>query len=119
MYVYYNWGSGWTFAQAISSSTVASGTIDIADVLKSLEWNGVITGHEYLSEVQFGAEVVNGSRKLHINSLSYSPKIAATISGTSGDDTINMPTTGGRHVDGGAGADTVVYTDAYSNYEWW
>ena len=38
------------------SSDILAGTISISDILKSLIWNGVITGQEYLSGVEFGPE---------------------------------------------------------------
>lgn len=117
VYVHEDWGSGWTFAQAISPTTVKAGKIDIADMLKSLVWNQVLTGKEYLSEIQFGAEVVNGTGKVHVNNLGYAPAVAPTLYGTPGDDLFGMPATGGRHVDGGLGSDTAVYGDQRSNYE--
>lgn len=116
VYVNDSWGSGWTFAQAVTVSRVTSGTIDIADLLKSLVWNGVLTGNEYASEVQFGAEIVRGSGTLQINKLSYAPQISPTIKGGTGADTFTMPSSGGSFVDGGAGVDTAIYGGERSGY---
>jgi len=117
MYVYKNWSTGWTFAQAIPAGTITSGTVDVAAVLKGLIWNGVLSGKEYMSEVQFGVEVVNGSGKMTINKLSYAPKVTAPLMGTDQDDVFLMRLAGGQHVEGKSGMDTATYADAYGNYD--
>ena len=55
----------------LPSSDILAGTISISDILKSLILNGVITGKEYISGVEFGPEPGSGSGSLLVNSLSY------------------------------------------------
>ncbi len=51
-------GDFWTNITVMPASDMLSATISISDVLKSLIWNGIITGQEYISGVEFGAEPV-------------------------------------------------------------
>ena len=94
-----------------------AGTISISDILKSLIWNGVITGKEYISGVEFGPEPGSGSGNLLINSLSYQWNGTPTIKLTAANDTFEIATPGGNDVVGNGGVDTVVYNGIYSQFQ--
>jgi hypothetical protein len=61
--------------------------------------------------------VQGGSGNLQINSLSYDWTANPTLVGTAGNDTFSMRNSGGNHVLGNGGVDTVVYAGPYSSYQ--
>jgi hypothetical protein len=107
----------WTLLSAVSSTDMLSGTISISNVLKGLIWNGSLTGNEYISGVEVGAEVNGGVGSLTINNLSYQWNANPTVTLAAGDDTYSIATPGGNHILGNGGVDTVVYQGAYSQYQ--
>ncbi len=120
IYVSYNWGNAtqsWTYVQLVPSADSLSGTISFSDILKTLMWNGVLTGKEYISGIELGAEVGGGSGSLTVNNLSYQWDANQTITGTSGNDTFHIAAAGGNDVVGNGGVDTVVYSGTFSQFE--
>jgi hypothetical protein len=110
---------GWTLisVQNPTDPNLLSGTLSISDVIKALIWNGAISGNDYLSDVQFGAEIAGGTGGLNINNLSYNWNANPSLVGTAGNDTFAITSVGGNHVLGGGGTDTVVYSGLYSDYQ--
>jgi hypothetical protein len=78
-------GAKWKFIVVKLSADMLSGTLSISDIIKGLIRNGVLTGEEYLTSLQFGSEVKGGTGGLQINSLNYS----WTVSPAAGDTTGN------------------------------
>ena len=120
IYVSYNWGNGvhnWNFITLVPSADQLSGTISFSDILKTLVWNGVLTGNEYISGIELGAEVGGGTGSLTINNLSYQWIANPTIKGTAGNDTFNIAAAGGNNIVGNGGIDTVIYNDPYSQFQ--
>ena len=101
----------------VPSSEMLTGTISISDILKSLIWNGVITGQEYISGIEFGPEPGSGSGSLLVNSLNYQWTGTSTVQLTAGNDTFNITTPGGNDVVGDGGSDTVIYSGLYSQFQ--
>ena len=110
-------GVTWTNITIMPQSDILAGTISISDILKSLIWNGEITGHEYLSGVEFGPEVSWGSGSLLISNLSYQWNGNPTITFAEGDNTYSVATPGGNDVVENGGVDTVVYNGLYSEFQ--
>ena len=110
-------GDTWTAITVMLPSNMLSGTISISDIIKSLIWNGVITGQDYLPGVQFGAEPQGGSGSVLINTLSYNWAANPTVTLAAGDNTYSIATPGGNNIFGNGGTDTVVYQGAYSQYQ--
>ena len=122
VYVRPDWGTNtngvpWTNIAIVPSSEMLAGTISISDILKSLIWNGVISGKEYISGVEFGPEPGSGSGNLLIDSLSYQWNGTPTIELTAANDTFEIATPGGNDVVGNGGVDTVVYNGIYSEFQ--
>ena len=113
----YLFTGSWTRIDVMPQSDILSGTINISDIIKNLIWDGVITGQEYLSGAEFGAEPATGSGSLLVNNLSYQWSGTPTIEGTAGNDTFNIASPGGNHVEGNGGIDTVVYSGLYSQFQ--
>ena len=117
-----DWGTNtngvpWTNIAIVPSSEMLAGTISISDILKSLIWNGVITGKEYISGVEFGPEPGSGSGSLLVNNLSYQWNGNPTTTLVVGDNTFSVATPGGNDIVGNGGIDTVVYQGTYSQYQ--
>ena len=120
LYVSYNWGDGtqnWTFVEMSPASDQLSGTISFSDILKTLVWDGVLTGSEYISGIELGAEVGGGTGSLAINNLSYQWVANSTVEGTAGNDTFNVAAVGGNYIVGNGGIDTVIYNGVYSQFQ--
>ena len=109
--------TGWTFIGLGSPTDALSGTISISDIFKTLIWNGMLTGQEYVGDIQFGAEVTAGAGQFHLNNFSNDWNANSPLFGTTGNDTIPISNSGGNNVVGGGGTDTVVYSDLYSDYQ--
>ena len=101
----------------VPSSEMLTGTISISDILKSLIWNGVITGQEYISGIEFGPEPGSGSGSLLVNSLNYQWTSTSTVQLTAGNDTFTITTPGGNDIVGNGGLDTVIYSGSYSQFQ--
>jgi hypothetical protein len=110
-------GDTWTNITVLPQSDMLSGTISISDIIKSLIWNGVVTGQEYLSGVAFGAEPTEGSGTLTINNLSYQWNGNPTVTLTAGNNTYSVVTPGGNDIVGNGGIDTIIYQGTYSQYQ--
>jgi hypothetical protein len=94
-----------------------SDKLSLSDIFKTLIWNGVLTGQEYISQVQFGAEVQQGTGGFQINNFSNSWNAKESLVGTPGNDSFVIGSVGGNHVIGGGGIDTVIYSGLYSNFQ--
>ena len=101
----------------VPSSEMLTGTISISDILKSMIWNGVITGQEYISGIEFGPEPGSGSGSLLVNSLNYQWTSTSTVQLTAGNDTFEITTPGGNDIEGNGGLDTVIYSGLYSQFQ--
>jgi len=82
-----------------------------------LIWDGVLTGQDYLTSLQFGSEVHGGTGSLQINSLGYNWTANPTLVGTAGNDTFSIASPGGNDVVGNGGVDTVVYAGTYASFQ--
>ena len=114
---YTNDGVSWTNITVMPASDILAGTISISDILKNLIWNGVITGQEYLSGVEFGPEVSWGTGSLLVNNLSYQWDGTPTIELATGNNTFDIVTPGGNDIQGNGGVDTVIYSGLYSQFQ--
>jgi Ca2+-binding RTX toxin-like protein len=85
--IYYNADSHYT--AIVANSDVTSGTIDVADILKTLQSMGIVSGSEYVRDVELGAEVVSGSGSLTVNNLDL------TVSSVGADGSIVTKTVDG------------------------
>lgn len=110
-------GANWKFIDVKLPSDMMSGTLSISDVIKELIWDGVLTGQDYLTSLQFGSEVQGGTGSLQINTLGYSWTANPTLVGTAGNDTFTIANPGGNDVVGNGGVDTVVYAGSYSSFQ--
>jgi hypothetical protein len=110
--------ASWTFIGLESTGgDVLSNSLSLSDIFKTLIWNGVLTGQEYISDVMFGSEITAGRGGLHINNLSYNFTANPSLVGTAGNDAFVINSMGGNNVIGNGGVDTVVYPGSYSNYQ--
>ena len=116
LYVSYNNSGAQTLIQALPSSDHLSGTISISDIVKSLIWNGVVTGNEYLSGVNLDAEPRAGTGSLIVNNLSYQWQANPTTTVDS-SNSLSVASIGGNHILGNGGVDTVVYSGTYAQYQ--
>jgi Bacterial Ig-like domain/RTX calcium-binding nonapeptide repeat (4 copies)/Glycosyl hydrolase family 12 len=107
----------WEMLSAIAPADMLSGNISISDIIKGLIWNGTLTGNEYISGIEVGAEVGGGTGSLTINNLSYQWDAKPTVQLTAGNDSFNIAAAGGNHIVGNGGIDTVVYNDTYSHFQ--
>jgi hypothetical protein len=120
IYVSTNWGDGsanWTFVELAPTADQLSGTISFSNIMKTLVWDGVIAGSEYISGIELGAEVGGGTGSLTINSLSYQWNANPTVSLAAGQNKYSIASPGGNDIVGNGGVDTVVYQGAYSQYQ--
>jgi len=109
-------GASWKFIDIKMAEDVWRAKLDLSIAIKELIWNGVMTGQEYLSSLQFGSEVLGGTGRLQVNSLSYDWTAKSTSFGTAGNDTFTMVSGGGNHVVGNGGIDAVLYAGPYASY---
>jgi hypothetical protein len=118
VFVHKDWGipnwHQWTFVVIKNPVDKLSGSINLADILRALIWNGVLTGREYAAEIQLGAEVRTGVGALNINSLSYEwmTKPPMTMSASFTADSV-----GGNHIVGGLDTEVVTYAAPYSSFQ--
>ena len=116
-------GPSWRYVAVLLEETTLTTTIDLDAILRHLIRIGYVSGSDWISGLEFGAEVVGGAGGFTLNSLSaetgrYSvTRGADRILGTAEADLIharagNDTLTGGLGADwltGGAGADTFIY----------
>lgn len=110
-------GANWKFIVVTLPSDMMSGSLSISDVIKGLIQDGVMTGQEYLTSLQFGSEVISGTGSLQINSLSYGWAANATVTLAAGNNTLTISNPGGNDVVGNGNVDTVVYAGSYSSHQ--
>ena len=123
----------WRYVAVVLTETRLAGTIDLDGLLRFLSAQGIIDPSDYLTGIEFGAEVNRGHGSLTLNDFDYALSTYAitagadhlrgtaqndvidalsgrdTLTGSAGDDVL----TGGRGFDrltGGAGADHFVLT---------
>ena len=120
IYVSYDWGNGekkWTLVEVVPAADTLSGTISFSDILKTLIWNGVLTGSEYISGIELGAEVGGGTGSVTIDSLSYQWTANSNAEGSPRGYRFSITTAGGNYIIGHGSIDTVIYHDAYSKFK--
>jgi hypothetical protein len=118
VYVNADWGGNpWTNIVVEPSTEMLTGTISISDILKNLIWNGVITGQEYISGVEFGPEPGSGAGSLLINSMSYQWAGSSTVHLAVGNNVLQIGIPGGNDVVGNGATDTVVYNAPFSQFQ--
>ena len=111
----YNSG-GHTYIDVRPSTDHLSGSLNISDVIKTLMWDGVVTGNEYLSGVTLDAEPRAGTGSLTINNLSYNWQSNQTTTIDS-SNSLSVASIGGNHILGNGAADTVIYSGTYAQYQ--
>ena len=109
--------AGWTFINIQNSVDALTGTINLGNIIKDLIWDGVLTGQEYINDIQLGSEIIGGSGSLTVNNLSYQWDANPTVTLAAGDNTYSVATPGGNNIVGNGGTDTVIYQGAYSQYQ--
>lgn len=120
VYINYDWGNGvqhWAFIQLVPNESQLSGTVEISKILKTLVWKGILSGDEYISGIELGAEVGSGSGSLTINNLSYRWEANPTVKITVGNEAATISALGRNHVIGIGKLTTVSYEGAYSEYQ--
>lgn len=58
-----------TYTALVADSDKNVGTLDIADILKTLQGLGIVSSSEYLRSIELGAEVASGTGSLTINNF--------------------------------------------------
>jgi Ca2+-binding RTX toxin-like protein len=58
-----------TYTAVVADNDTTAGTVDVAKIIYKLEDLGVLSPCEYLTSIQFGAEVVEGTGSLTVNQL--------------------------------------------------
>ena len=109
--------AGWTFINIQNSVDALTGTLNLGNIIKDLIWDGVLTGQEYINDIQLGSEIIGGSGSLTVNNLSYQWDANPTVTLAAGDNTYSVATPGGNNIVGNGGTDTVIYQGAYSQYQ--
>lgn len=121
-----------TYTALVPDKDFLVGTIDVKDVLAKLQALGIVSGDEYVNQIDYGAEPFQGKGSLTLNSLSIDvgSKDAAGIvtkshadggvtsqikEGTAGADILSPGTTKISTLIGGAGNDTFVFTKGQMN----
>lgn len=120
IYVNYDWGNEvqhWAFIQLVPTASQLSGTVEFSYILKTLIWKGILTGDEYISGIELGAEVGSGSGSLTINSLSYRWDASPTVKRSASNEALTISAMGGNHVIGNRMLKVVSYKGAYSEYQ--
>ena len=72
--IIYNW-SRWTFVSLHTADDKLSGTINFAAILKDLVAKGIINQNDYVSGVELGSEMMQGSGSLQVNNFSVTESI--------------------------------------------
>lgn len=116
-----------TYTALVPDKDYTAGEVNIADVFKALTALGIVSGKEYVNQIDLGAEPWEGSGSLTINSLSYDIKshdatgivteahadggaTQVTKIGTAQADSISADGAKIATLTGGAGNDTFVFT---------
>ena len=105
--------ASWQYIALQPDQDVLTGTIDIRDILHALHKAGLISGKDYVSGFELGAEVAGGAGSLTINGLHPTfAKYAVTsrgdtLTGTPENDYIDGRQ-GGDHLAGGDGSDRLI-----------
>ena len=94
----------WQYIALEAATDVLSGQIDVRHILFDLKKKGLLTGSEFVSGYELGAEVAGGSGSLNINSLSQT---FSRFASTAGPDTL-FGTLDGDHISAGPGNDVLV-----------
>ncbi len=117
------------YTAIISDTDLSVGKIDVAAMLRKLQSLGIVSGGDYVANIELGAEVISGAGSLTINSLSLDlqtrglngPAITSTIDGSgvakasilgSDGDDILYATVGTDVLNGGGGVNTASYANA-------
>lgn len=58
-----------TYTAVVADKDMTQGTIDIADILKTLKALGIVSESEYVRSIELGSEVTSGTGSLTINDL--------------------------------------------------
>jgi hypothetical protein len=120
VYMSPNWGNGaqkWRFITVVPGSDRLSGTISFSDIFKALIWNNVLTGKEYTSGIELGAEVAGGAGSITINNLDYQWNANPVAKGLARSDILNIVRQGGNYIVGNGELYKVVYNDSYSKFQ--
>lgn len=107
----------WTYVACVTDTDLLSGSISISDIIKSLIWNGVLSGDEYLSGIEFGPEISKGSGYLEIKRLNYVWRSRSTLVSSPPSDILILSNSGGNHVVGTNGTGTIIYSDLFSSFQ--
>jgi hypothetical protein len=110
-------GASWTFIDVKMPEDVFSGSVSLSDVIKELIWNGVMTGQEYLTSLQFGSEVLGGTGSLELRNLSYDWTARPNSVSDSGSETIPIAAGGGNHIIGKKAGEAALYPGPYNRYQ--
>ncbi|MBL8561603.1 MAG: hypothetical protein JNN06_04925 [Gemmobacter sp.] len=116
-------GPSWRYVAVLLDETTLTASVDLDAILRHLIRIGYVSGRDWLSGLEFGAEVVGGAGCFTLNDLSAETgryrvtRGADRLLGTAENDLIHARAgadtlTGGLGADwltGGAGADTFVY----------
>lgn len=62
-------GRNWDYTAVQYDKDIRSGQLDLGGIIDRLEKTGVLKGDDWISGVQLGAEVTNGSSSLTVNNL--------------------------------------------------
>src|SRR5262249_12619130 len=80
----------WTYIACLTDKDALSGTISISNIIKSLIWNEVLSGDEYLSGIEFGPEISKGRGELQIEKLDYAWQTKEARVGSSANDVFDI-----------------------------
>lgn len=99
-----------------------SGTVNFTQIFSELISHGIVSGSDYLSGVELGAEPWKGSGSLTINSLSYQWNAGSTSSATTSSATTSSTTTSSTTTSSTASSSTTtgssdVHTSSESSHE--
>ncbi|THD84278.1 hypothetical protein E7811_00540 [Aliigemmobacter aestuarii] len=102
----------WSYTAVVLDRPMLEGTVDVAHILRMLERRGFIDGDDYLTSMEFGAEVQHGSGGYRLNRMTWDharfriTEGADRVQGTDGGDWIRGRD-GPDSLNGWAGADTL------------
>ncbi len=109
-----------TYIAIISDTELTSGVIDLTAIVQHLVKAGLMSSSEYLANIQFGAEVVEGTGSLTINNLGYDvvsvnsdgQEIHQTITGLGVEGFSEVEGTSGNDYFSGDSLDNVIHAGA-------
>lgn len=109
-----------SYIAIISDTDLTSGQIDLTTVVNKLVNMGLMSSDEYLANIQFGAEVVEGAGSLTINNLGYDvvsvdsdgQEIHQTITGLGVEGFSEVEGTSGNDYFSGDSLDNVIHAGA-------